>query len=122
MQSTPLWKVYLTRAALPIGLVAAFILALRTLPSIINLSPDELAFGVECSVAGGSVETVDNGGVFCVKATKLKLAQPKTFTQLCREAGGEHRAWTEHHVRINECWSQDIVKELGARHEYTANR
>lgn len=120
--STPLWKVYLTRAATPIGIVVSLLFLVRACASAVELSPDELAFGVECSVAGGSVEPVDNGGVFCIKETILELASPKTFEQLCNEAGGSHRTWVEHHVRLNDCWKQDIVIELGARHEYTANR
>ena len=122
MNSAPLWKIYLTRAAFPIGIVTALLFLLRACTSALALSPNELAYGVACSIVDGEVETVDNGGVFCVKETKLELASPKTFTELCNEAGGEHRTWVKHHLRINECWEQEIVKELGARHDYTTNR
>lgn len=121
--STPLWKVYLTRAALPIGIAVTFVFLLRTFVSAIAISPDELAFGMECSVIGGSVEPIANVE-FCVTGEKIELATPKTFAELCVEAGGIHKRdiYLGDSDYADECWKYSIVQELGARHEYTANR
>jgi hypothetical protein len=121
--STPLWKVFATRAALPIGIVVSLLFLVRACIDAVTPSPDELAFGMECTVAGGSIELIGDV-TFCVKGERIELATPKTFAELCVEAGGLHKrdVYLGDGDYADECWKFNIVQELGARHEYTANR
>ena len=122
--STPLWKVYLTRAALPIGLAVAFVFVAGTFVNAVRLTPNEKEFGVECALIDGVEESI-NGSTFCVRDVKIDLGERRTLAEMCNDAGGKIRNGPYDDAankRIRECRKSVVVEELGARHEYTATR
>ena len=118
--STPLWKVYLTHAALPIGIVVSFLLVVRTLFSLLAPPPGEKAFDVECTLLGGLVWEMGNAE-FCVKAERMQIAL-KSFKELCSEENGTLRREIIDGKYVDRCWDINVIEELGAKHEYTVNR
>ena len=118
---SPLWVSFVKQAGLPIGIVGAGILILGMILSLLLPTPVERAFDAACATREGVVKRV-NDVEFCVKSIRVEIPVPRTFSDLCRAEGGASIRRTINHTTYFECWKRDIVKELGARHDYTLDR
>ena len=119
----PMWKAFL------IGVAALFVI-LTGLSLAANIANEHLEFKTRCMIEFNGQVTKIDGMTFCIDVQMVPevvwvggYGDKETYriTNECNVAGGKIlNLSSASHDR--GCYTYTIYKELGARHEYRANR